>query len=53
MHDLVVPDDLDGDLLVPSQAVPGSHHIGEHSLTGVAVHSVSGNNRVNNSNVSK
>ena len=32
VHDLVVPDDLDGHLLVAAETVPGPHHVGEHSL---------------------
>ena len=34
MHDLIVPDDLDGHLLVAAETVPGPHHVGEHSLCG-------------------
>ena len=42
VHDLIVPDDLDGHLLVTPYAVPGPHHVGEDPLAGVAVHSVPG-----------
>ena len=40
MHNLIVPDDLDGHLLVAPQAVPSPHHIGEDTLTCVTIDSI-------------
>lgn len=40
MHHLVIPDDLDGHLLVHLQGVARSHHIAEHALARVTVHRV-------------
>ena len=42
VHDLVVPDDLDGHLLLAPETVPGPDHVGEHPLASVAVHGVPG-----------
>lgn len=36
-HELVVSDDLDCHLLAGPGSVPGSDHIAEHTLAGVAV----------------
>ena len=40
VHDLVVPDDLDGHLLVAPEAVPGPDHVGEDPLTRVSINRV-------------
>ena len=40
LHHFIVPDDLDGHLLVALERVPGSHHVAEHALARVAVDSV-------------
>ena len=39
-HHFVVPDDLDGDLVVSLESVPSPDHVAEHSMTCVAKHSV-------------
>ena len=39
-HHFIVPNDLDGHLLVGLESVPGSHDVAEYPLPGVAVHSV-------------
>ena len=39
-HHLIVPDDLNGHLMISFQPVPGTNHIAENSMTSVAKHSV-------------
>lgn len=39
-HELIVPDDLHGHLLVGPGVVPGSNDVAEDALAGVAVHIV-------------
>lgn len=40
LHELVVPNDLHGHLLVGPRIIPGSDHVTEHALTRVAIHVV-------------
>ena len=40
VHHLVVSDDLDGNVVVSLQPVPGPHHVAEHAMSRVAKHSV-------------
>lgn len=40
VHHLVVPDNLDGHLLVGFEGVPRTHHVTEHPVTCVPIHRV-------------
>ena len=50
LHHFIVPDNLDGHLLVSLERVPGSHHVAEHSLARVAVNCVAAIQLLTNAN---
>ena len=53
LHEFIVPDDLDSYILLCPCCIPGSDYITEHTLTSVAVHTVTLIKLFTNSHTSK